>query len=699
MRPPGAIKIRSKRPGNSFEAVLRVDLGDSAEDTHPGAGFASRDFEGAVQIPIVDEVLSTRFAFRFKQQDPYAKNGCSTAYVPTQAERQADPVPWDKVPVCGIESFPYRPDNPTPPPNKLQLTVVDPVKPNKVNDQNNWAARGAIRFQPTDTDMDWLFNLHGSRLDQQSTLGQAIGVVGGFGGRTQGNYRDPDIVEMEDRLIAQGLSLADAKVKVGRELARNLDIRPYRGDYDRVGQTKLDIFGTLLRGDMKLGDLDFTTISAYDEYEQHRDTDQDFTALPLFEAIIKDDAWQFSQDLRLKGTLADEAFRWNTGAYYLMEEVHSNTDQIFFLGGTSTANQVWTQKLWSFGIYTGFSWDFLDDFTLEVGGRYNWEEKTFDFTLMRGLNPATGQPNSRTQQDDRIWDAPTGTIVLTYRFTPEVSAFTKVSRGWKGGHFNGSANLLQAIKPAEPETITATETGVKGSFLDARVQAQANFFYYRYENYQVFLFENNLGAPPLLQIVNANDAEVLGAELDVKVKPIEDLVDDLFDGLEIQARVGWLRSQFLDFTQTKIQIIDMVTPIQETVDFSGNPLINSPEWKVNLSVQWPLDFGRYGRVIPRYDGTWTDDIYFDPTAGRGIPNSTTGLTLPEYALGQRAFWLHNLRLAYQTPDGHVELAGWVRNLENTIYKTYAFDASRFSSVIVNFVGQPRTYGMSLSFKY
>ncbi len=66
------------------------------------------------------------------------------------------------------------------------------------------------------------------------------------------------------------------------------------------------------------------------------------------------------------------------------------------------------------------------------------------------------------------------------------------------------------------------------------------------------------------------------------------------------------------------------------------------------------------------------------------------------ARGQRAFWLHNGRLAYRTPAGNIEVAGWVRNFTDEVYKTFAFDASTFSSVLINYVGEPRSWGVSLS---
>ena len=62
---------------------------------------------------------------------------------------------------------------------------------------------------------------------------------------------------------------------------------------------------------------------------------------------------------------------------------------------------------------------------------------------------------------------------------------------------------------------------------------------------------------------------------------------------------------------------------------------------------------------------------------------------------QKAFWQHNVRLGYRTPDSKIEIAGWVRNVTDTVYKTYAFDASTFANLTINFVSEPRTFGLDL----
>ena len=89
----------------------------------------------------------------------------------------------------------------------------------------------------------------------------------------------------------------------------------------------------------------------------------------------------------------------------------------------------------------------------------------------------------------------------------------------------------------------------------------------------------------------------------------------------------------------------------------------------------------------------------DATAGRGIPNNQNIEFLPEDAIGQEAYWLHNLSLTYLDPSGMIELTGWCRNLTDQIYKTFAFDGSSFRQTTIYFTGDPRTYGVTLGVRF
>jgi iron complex outermembrane receptor protein len=168
----------------------------------------------------------------------------------------------------------------------------------------------------------------------------------------------------------------------------------------------------------------------------------------------------------------------------------------------------------------------------------------------------------------------------------------------------------------------------------------------------------------------------------------------------LEARFGWLESQFLDFSLEQAQSYSVgaqrVDVVRE-LDFSGNRLLNSPQFKMSLTAEQTIPLGRYGSLTGRWDGAWSDDTYYDASEGKGTPTFEGNFVLPENTIAQEAFWLHNFRVSYRTPDGSMELAAWVRNATDEVYRTYAFDASGLdvNQTTIHFLGEPRTYGLSL----
>ena len=107
---------------------------------------------------------------------------------------------------------------------------------------------------------------------------------------------------------------------------------------------------------------------------------------------------------------------------------------------------------------------------------------------------------------------------------------------------------------ADPEVIDAFETGLRGSWFDGRLGLDFSLFYYDYTDYQIFIAQQFAGGQPEFVIINANSAEVYGAEIDAIARP--------WPGAFANVRFGWLESKFLDFVQIQ----------QETV-FTGGELV------------------------------------------------------------------------------------------------------------------------------
>jgi outer membrane receptor protein involved in Fe transport len=746
----GAIFVNAIKPQDELGAGLTTTIGN----------YNLRDFEGFINAPMVEGSLSSRMAFRFTERDPILQNRCSriperadapnlnipgqpfipsptptnpqqgnvTAgmagqHVPAFPIRRDEaliPAPntipvnqraaqsqWHQVSFCGENRFTNYPLDPRPPPpglpsanwpNGRQISILPGDLPDKVNDIGNWSARGALRFQPEGTDMDWIVNGHGGRMDQYSTLGQAIGTRDSrYGGPTAFPYRDRDVVSLETRLRKPDQTIDELNALLAQHLAEVGDDDPWKGDYNRTGKTRLDTWGSYVRGDWTLPEVTLTSLTGYDAYDRWRDTDQDFTPDTLFESEITDDAWQITQELKAEGEIREGTLRWNAGAFTLNEKLDYYQKQFFrgTQGNNSASDRTdidYTQNLYSWAAFAGGAWDFLDDFTLEAGGRYNWEQKRFDSTLTLVTTTRPPIPGVETE----TWHAPTGTVTLLYRLQEETAVYWKYSRGWKGGHFSAlPQDTEKRITLADPETIDAFEIGLNANWFEGRLGFRAQLFYYNYQDYQVLTVEDTVAGPPAIAIINANDAEIYGSEIEVRAEPVEALV---FTG-----RFGWLESQYLDFTNEITQSVqgpnNTITNLVVTVDYTGNRLINSPQFKFSGAVDYTFELGRYGALLPRVDFAWSDDTYFDPAEGRGNPNAFGQQFLPRFAVGQPAYWIFNGRLGYRTEDGTIEIAGWVRNFMDTTYKTYGFDASQFSSVQINYYGEPRTYGMDFTVRF
>ena len=698
----GSIKVTSRKPAGdgASRAFLLASYGN----------YNAINIEGALETPILD-TLSTRVSFRVNKRDGWGTNGCAGA--PPLAYRVANAPEFaaeNRFVQPGFPPFCAEQQNlPIANPNFVrgdqstypeffQLSRVPGGLPKDVNDLGDWAARSIFRFLPESNDSEWLLIARGSQIDQQSTLGQAIGTSPGFGyGRTSLGYKDPDITALQNQLIADcvaaggtGCNAATQPI-LQNDLARNLDPRPDRGDYNRVGQTRLNTWGGSLEGTIPIEEMTFTSITAYDGYKRFRDQDDDFTSDQIFESITNDKAWQFSQEVSLEGQLDEHLLSWEVGGYTLIQELESNSA---FFQNTVESNQAYQEQLYSFAFYADFSWQFSETLTLEGGARYNWEEKTFDFEFI-AATPANSQGFTQTE----VWQAPTGSVSLLYEPLENLSFSWKYSRGWKGGQFNASATSLNT-RPADPESIDAFELGWSGYFWEDRVGVTGSLFYYMYNDYQVFVVEDSPGAFPQEIIINANAAQNYGAEVEARISPLLYIVPEEMENLLVTVRFGWLNTQFLDFTQDIIRVVktgfgQQARALPITADYSGNPLINAPEFKVSLGVEWEFSLGDLGYITPRYDGSWSDFVAFGPNGGRGSIDGTGESRLPDMAIGQEAFWLHNVSFIYQPPIPNVEVMGWVRNVSDASYKSFAYDASFFANLTVNWVGEPRTFGGSV----
>jgi outer membrane receptor protein involved in Fe transport len=715
----GAIMITSRKPEFEMQAYLRTRLGTWAPTVNGARYGLIQDYEGALNVPILEDVLAVRFSFRVHLAEPYKVNGCGNAQPLDQrvprAQSTRDPGPASQ---CG-EKEPLTFPAANPFLGNDGLSPIPEGLSKLFGEEDNWAARALFLYHPVNTEMEFLFNGHVSRLDQQPVVGQALGT--GFypqgnsdsflGGIINGqgnfavNYTEPDqrkefLRRCNSTPPTGACANPNAGNQLARSLARNQDERPFRGDYNREGQTRLETWGVGLTGTIPILDsgfssLEITTRTGFDTYERYQERDLDNTPETIFESQDNDETHQIWQSVSAGGELGNLPIEWNSGFFYFYEDL--DADLFLFQPespfsvqppGFFGIQREYEQKTNSFGVWAGGAWNLLENFTLDTGARYNWENKTFNLDR-------TQAGVVQSIAEDETWGEWTGMISLQYAPTEDVSLTLKYSRGFKPGTFNAGVSGQSQTEPVDPESVDSFEGILSMDFWQGRIQFRGEIFFYLYENYQIFLFNDAPVGPPVLEIQNADEVENFGADIDFTLQPLDGLVDERWEKLKLNLRFGWLESEFVDFTNTRIFDGGAGKNIAAVVDFSGNRLPNSPRFTVSGVVDWAFDLGRFGQIIPRYDFTYTDDVFFDAEEGRGNIRFTGENVLPEFTIGQRAYILHNMRLTYLVPSGNIEIAGWIRNIRDTRYKTFAFDASQFSQLVLNNVGDPRTFGVDL----
>jgi iron complex outermembrane receptor protein len=747
--PQGSVNGRNATAG---AIMINSVLPDGALDVSGSFTYGNYDalqFEGAIAFPLIEDLLSSRVSFTANFRDGTTTNHCADwdpesigkalineetvreAFLwnlnenprynkivgqrfpkagsdPTQVETFEDGRPVFVDEVCihnapGYLEFDSAPRDPPIPAEGRWVPNSDPSVrtpadfqglKHKVNNVDNWATRGIVRFQPDVLDgMDWVLNAHGGQNLGDSRRLQSLRST--YVHNDGDPYFTEDLEVVSEALIAQasnfeferhreidGFYTSDSDPEnliSGGRGGSDIDA----GFYDLDGLERLDTWGVSLRGLWDTGPLLVTSLTGYEWYDRTIDDEGDAIPTAAFPAIYKDSSRQWSQELRVSGD--GERYRWFVGGFYLNDELDASN--LFPTLRSREIEQTFSQKLTSYAGYASGRYWLLDEIYLDAGIRYNVEEK--EFTLASTIvtqNRASEQFPEETLIE--TWTGLTGDATLAWEpggdwmydaRLDHLNLYIKYGRGMKGGHFNAGLTIqpnqgsAQRIEPVEPEFIHAIEVGLKSRWLQNRLVLNFAAFRYWYEDLQVFDFTNEVGELPIQKLLNS-DAEVLGAEIEIQARPLP--------GLLLQLAGGWLDSEFIDFQVEKATSVPRGQGDLVEFDYSGHPLIAAPTWNFSGIAEYQIPLGRWGSLIPQYNVSYRSKVYLDPQMLDPI--------------SQEPFFLHNARLAYRTPDGRFEIAGWVENFMNERYKIDAFDISLGEDAILEVWNEPRMYGLTLS---
>jgi len=597
---------------------------------------------------------------------------------------------------------------------------------NDVNDQSFYTGRAQLLFTPTST-----FDVNVA-MDYTKRDEACCGAVQILNGATAA--------------IIRGLAPGG--------IANPPDIDKFRDYSNRGFAKKITDEGTSIEANWEtpwFGNAKLTSITAQRFWKQGGGSDVEWTGADiLYAPSFKEDPnpgstkfKTFSQELRYAGST--DRLNWLVGAFYTKEDLdlHVRTvtygsqyeqyvNQLFsgqlplftgrpVNGSTFVQGQgqddLYQQQEEGFSLFTNNSFKVTEQLELTVGLRYTWEKKDLNSfwsntdggigcatalanaaarggpipasgSLIRagGLlasgpyqvlcaasnSPAFGKigVNDQHLKEDKL----TGTAKLAYRFTPEVLAYASYARGYKAGGFNldriATTTQTVAGQPTTPvldtsfapETVDSYELGVKNTLLDRTLLLNLTGFYQEFKDFQLNAF-NGL----VFSVASVPKVISKGVDADfVWFTPVE--------GLSLNGGVTYAETYY-----------PKSTPIFLGGNLPGARLSLAPLWSASLGVS--------------YEHHVTDNL-----VGRIAVNSksvtgfNTGSDL-DPVKNQPGYTVVNARIGLSPEDKSWQLEAWAQNLFDDSYYQVAFSSVLQSGSYDAFLGQPRTYGMTLRFKY
>ncbi len=266
------------------------------------------------------------------------------------------------------------------------------------------------------------------------------------------------------------------------------------------------------------GDIgDHITLKSITAYRRDQtSTPIDFDSLPTIDvdvpAIYKNH--QFSEELQLLYT--SEKLNGLIGAYYLDASAFNIFDVILGTTGAAlglsgfTASTLGDVKTKTWSVFGDFTYDFTDQLSLSVGGRYTSDKRDariFRRNLLGGASPELGgagvqlgAPTSNFN-GSKTFKEFTPRASLSFKPNANNNIYASYSKGFKGGGFDPRGLSTSApdtngngIKdPQEifdflsfkPETVNSFEIGWKAQAFDRRLNFSLAGFYSDYKDVQI----------------------------------------------------------------------------------------------------------------------------------------------------------------------------------------------------------------------
>jgi iron complex outermembrane receptor protein len=443
----------------------------------------------------------------------------------------------------------------------------------------------------------------------------------------------------------------------------SLRAKPFHASRDVEGFTHRDIVSPTFQVMHTGPTIDVSTTTGFLKWKTEDLTDLDYTALPLVTRSNKEDASQFTEEIRVASSrtaavsLSDRVtLRWQAGVFvftqsYVQDAVNNYSPFVLsqFLGfpiSQHSPSAALDDR--GVGVYGQGTLTVAKNLDLIVGARGDREHK--EAALNTFFSPAIAPPVAVAATRDFSDVSPQ--FAVAYRVVPQTTVYGTVARGFKAGGFNAASP--RGAEAYGEEHNWNYEGGVKTSAFSDRLAFSAAAFRINWRDLQVNV--PNPLVPAQFFIANAAGAASNGAEFEFHARPDPRL--DLFGG------VGFTSAHFSSGS------------VSNGVNVSGKRLANAPSYTADFGVQYSRPLAGGLTLMARAEAICYGNYQYDD------PNTA----------GQDAYSLTNLRAGMRAKRVFGEV--WIRNAFDTRYVPVAFPFPGLApSGFIGESGAPRTFGI------
>jgi len=375
---------------------------------------------------------------------------------------------------------------------------------------------------------------------------------------------------------------------------------------DQTGVDNRDLFTGAVKLDFKLGGGTLSSISSYNSTEEIITGDAyDFrpAANSIFNVLLGFDLNQsqfldlssWSQEVRF--TSSDEGrLRWILGGYFVHTDRFISTGNMVddgtgvypvyhqprLTGNNPSATFLAdSQDNDAWAVFGDATFELSDQFELDVALRYDEDrrENTTETPTAFLPDPSASTGEVRTETFSETQPK----VTLRYKPSDDITLYGGWSRGFRSGGFNqtgvgavADASGIAGVNDIfQAEVADTWEVGIKGSFLDRRLNTGLALFDTKSTNGYFFVF---LAANSTQNLGNL-DAKYKGAEFDISWRAT--------DHLELFGSAGYTDSEITDMEDPSV--IGNQAPLVSRVTYNLGAQLDQPlndSLNLALRVDW-----------------------------------------------------------------------------------------------------------------